>query len=111
MTREDVKTMLSAVPGFEQKTAYRSFPEAAVPQLPFLTFIDTEGLAFRADNVNYWTLPGYEVTLWEKYRDAATELALEAKLTAAGLTFTRSVDYDTTEKCWAVSYSFITKGD
>ena len=111
MTISDVKTMLSSITGFENAVAFRAFPENSAPPLPFIVFADTGAVAFRADNINYYTAPTYTVELHERIRDAATELLIEAKLTSAGLTFQRVINYDSTEKCWTVSYDIITKGE
>lgn len=111
MTISDVKTMLSAIAGFETAVAFRAFPEDRTPALPFITFSDIDAYSFRADNVNFYSAPRYVVELHERVRNAATELLVEAKLTAAGLTFTRSISYDTTARAWLVSYQFTTKGE
>lgn len=109
MTIAEMQTYLSGILGFEGKVAYRSFPEQAAVPLPFIVFIDTAPVEFFADNVNYYTLPTYQVELYEKYRDPSLELLIEAKLMALGITFTREVGYLDTEKCWMVAYSFTTK--
>lgn len=111
MTIADVKTMLAGIAGFENAVAFRAFPERQTPALPFIVFADTGAVAFRADNVNYYTAPTYTIELHERTRDPATELLVEAQLTANGLTFERIINYDTTEKCWTVSYDIITKGE
>lgn len=109
MTIAEMQTYLSTINGFEKKVAYRSFPEAVAVPLPYICFIDTAPLVFAADNINYYTLPTYQVELYEKYRDATTELLIEAAITALGATYTREVDYLDSEKCWAITYSFTTK--
>ena len=109
MTIAEMQAALSSISGFEQKVAYRSFPEQVAVTLPFITFIDTAPVVWHADNINYYTLPTYQVELYEKYRDPSLELLIEAKLMALGITFTREVGYLDTEKCWMVAYSFTTK--
>ena len=111
MTISEIKTMLAGIAGFETAVAFRAFPETETPALPFITFSDVDAYTFRADNVNYYTAPRYAVELHERTRNAATELLVEAKLTSAGITFTRSVSYDTTARAWTVTYEFTTKGE
>lgn len=111
MTIAAIKDLLSSIQGFESAVAFRAFPEKQTPALPFIVFSDTGAVAFRADNVNYFTSPTYTVELHERVRDPQTELLIEAKLTSNGITFNRVINYDSTEKCWTVSYDIITKGE
>lgn len=111
MTISDVKDLLASVPGFEAAVAFRAFPEGETPALPFITFSDIDAYAFRADNVNYYSAPRFVVELHERVRNPATELLVEAKLTAAGITFSRAISYDATARAWLVAYTFTTKGE
>lgn len=111
MTIEKVFEMLSGIVGFETAVAFRAFPEKQTPSLPYIVFADTGVRAFHADNVNYYTCPTYTIELHERVRDPSTELLIEAKLSTNGLTFDRIINYDSTEKCWTVSYDIITKGE
>lgn len=111
MTISQVKDLLASVPGFEAAVAFRAFPEGETPALPFITFSDIDAYAFRADNVNYYSAPRFVVELHERVRNPATELLVEAKLTAAGITFSRAISYDTTDRAWLVAYTFTTKGE
>ena len=111
MTIADVNTMLAGITGFENAVAFRAFPEKQTPPLPFIVFADTGARAFQADNINYYVCPTYTIELHERVRDPATELLIETKLSTNGLTFDRFINYDSTEKCWTVSYDIITKGD
>lgn len=111
MTLAEMTTMLKSINGFESKVAYRAFPEAQAPKLPFICFIDTPAVVFHADNTNYYTQPTYQVELYEKYRDPTTELLLEAKFDAQNLTYQRNVTYLDTEKCWMIAYTMTTRGE
>lgn len=111
MTLAQMTTLLKSISGFENKIAYRTFPESEVPQMPYACFVDAQPAVFFADNTSYYIQPRYTVELYEKYRDPTTELLFESKFTANEMTFIRTVSYLNDEKCWAISYALTTKGE
>jgi hypothetical protein len=57
------------------------------PTLPYIVYLFNSSNESYADNINYFSSDVFQVELYTKHRDKATELILENKLREASLTW------------------------
>lgn len=102
MTFAELKTTLSGV--LPDKVAYYQWPVGEAPPLPYMVYYSLGADNFAADNVVYDSRRDVRIELYSRLKDLATEGALEAALTAAGLFWTREETYIDDEHVYETIY-------
>lgn len=105
MTLSDLNTALRAIPGFDKKVAYRTFPVGKAPKLPFICYLCTNTDNFFADGITFQVIQGVDVELYTAKKDVASEFAIENKLDALGLGWEKYEEYIDSENCYMITYS------
>lgn len=85
-------------------SAYREWKEGKAPPLPYCVYYAGRANNFAADGVVYFTAQRYTIELYTEVKEPATEAALEAALTAAGIVWTKDEVYIESERMNEVSY-------
>ena len=108
MTLSELNTALSAVlPG---KVVYNAWPVGEAPPLPYVCYYSTGSDNFAADNIVYDSSRPVRIELYARSKDLATEAAIEAALTGAGIYWTRDESYITDEKVYLTIYEVTING-
>lgn len=102
MTLAELNTTLSAVlPG---RIVYNAWPVGEAPPLPYVCYYSTGSDNFAADNVVYDSNRPVRIELYTRSKDLATEAAVEAALTGAGIYWSRDESYIDDEKVYLTIY-------
>ncbi len=101
MTLEQIKKMLESA---GLPIAYRSFPDAAAPPLPFVCWMADGNDNFAADGGVYYAAKQISVELYTKYKDQATEDKLEKAM--ADVVWSKTETYIDSERCYQINYEF-----
>lgn len=108
MTLAELNTTLSAVlPG---RIVYNAWPVGEAPPLPYVCYYSTGSDNFAADNVVYDSNRPVRIELYTRSKDLATEAAVEAALTGAGIYWSRDESYIADEKVFLTSYEVTING-
>ena len=108
MTLAELHTTLSAVlPG---RIVYNAWPVGEAPPLPYVCYYSTGSDNFAADNVVYDSNRPVRIELYTRSKDLATEAAVEAALTGAGIYWTRDESYIDDEKVFLTVYEVTING-
>ena len=102
MKYSDVKTMID---GIGLPAAYYQFPEGTGQAPPFICFFYPQSDDLYADNKNYQSITQLVVELYTDTKDIDRELAVEAKLTAAGLSWAKASEYIGDERMYVTVYT------
>lgn len=111
MTYRQVYTMLSAitVDGTPIPCAYYQFPEDdptnPAPPPPFLVYYYEGSDDLLADDTNYQKIRPLTIELYTESKDFSLEDTVETALSSAGLVYTRSEEYISTERLYMVTYN------
>lgn len=105
MKLSELNDKLKSISGFEEKVAYRCFPEGKAPELPFICYLETGSDNFSADNISYLKKKVVSIELYSKNKDIASEEAIESKLDELGLPFEKDETYIQSEKCYEIVYT------
>lgn len=104
MTLQEIQQLLEST---GLPVAYRVFTEEEVKEknitLPFITWLNDRDNNFAADDAVYFAAHSVDVELYEEYRSAEYEAAVEAAL--SGIFYTKNVQYIDAEKMYEVIYS------
>ena len=88
--------------------AYRMFPEDdpnnPAPPPPFITYYYPESNDLMADDRNYAAIRGLNIELYCDSKNFSLEQAVEDKLIASGLAFTKYEDYIESEKLYMTTF-------
>lgn len=105
MTLEDLKTVLD---GTGIPVTYRCWtqnPEKGLPPpLPWICYLETRPNNFSADGVVYAAARGVQVELYTAEKDLASETAVEAALTAAGIFYQKEEIWLESEQAYEILY-------
>lgn len=104
MNMIEIKEMLESIPGFENKVAYRAFPENEAPALPYLTYEEDNTNNIFADNRTYVEKSSYTISLVEAYRDRAVEQLIEQALNEHDIAWNRYPEWIEEEKIYQIDY-------
>lgn len=102
MTYEQIADMIEEV---GLPFAYREFEEGSAEAPPFICFFFPGTNDFFADNSNYQRIEELVVELYTDSKDFDLEAAVEAVLTAHGLTFTRDEERLDSERMYMQTYT------
>lgn len=106
MTLSELKTVLEGATGFSGKVVYHAWPESQAPALPFICYQETNSTNFFADDMVYQPVMGVRVELYSKRKDTASESAVETALNAAGISWEKTEEWLTDERCCEIYYEF-----
>lgn len=82
--------------------AYRAFDESDVPEMPFLVYFFERSNNFGADGLVHQKIDHYQVQLFTRRKDPASEALVEAAL---GFTFWQKEEFDEGEEvCTRIVY-------
>lgn len=105
MTLAELKAVLD---GTGLPVVYRCWPQAPEkglpPPLPWICYLETQANNFSADGVVYATARGVQVELYTADKDPASETAVEAALTAAGIFFLKEEIWLESELAYEILY-------
>ena len=109
MTYLEVFQMVSAIPTQQDAipVAYYQFPDDPnhpAPAPPFMTYYYPESSDLHADNINFSHIRALTLELYCDNKDFALEQAVEAALTANGISFHKFEDYIESEKLYMTTY-------
>lgn len=105
MTLPELGKELESIDGFKSKVAYRSFPENEAPGLPFICYLANDSNNMFADNIAYIKKSEVDIELYSRFKDMASEKAIEDKLDELMLPFTKNEIYINEEKCYQIVYT------
>lgn len=108
MTLAELKTILSAV--LPDKVIYNAWPVGEAPPLPYVCYYSIGSDNFAADNIVYDSQRPVRIELYARSKDLATEAAIEAALTGAGIYWTRDESYIADEKVYLTIYEVTING-
>lgn len=104
----DLNTLYDILDGTGLPVTYRSWPTDPArnlpPPLPWICYMETRPDNFAADGIVYHSDPGYRIELYTAEKDRASEQAVEAALTAAGLFYTKEETFLDDENCYEIMY-------
>lgn len=100
---QDIRSIIEAA---GLPCAYRTWEEGQAPPLPYCVYYAGRADNFAADGLVWFTAQRYTVELYTEDKDPATEAALEAALTAAGIFWTRDEAYIDSERMNEIIYEF-----
>lgn len=108
MTLEDIANILNGIPSFAGKVTYYAWSENdplnPAPPLPYICYMETGSDNYNADGIVYYPVKQIDIELYSRIKDPASESAIEAALTAAGLIYDKICDYITSENCYMTTY-------
>lgn len=81
---------------------YNAWPEREAPPLPYVCWLESGSSNFAADGVVYHPVKRLRAELYEAYRDAAAEQALESALDS--FFYQKTPNYIDEEKCYQIIY-------
>lgn len=93
MTLAQVKTMLEAINGYNDKVVYRAWPIGQAPALPFICFMFENNDNFLADDLVYFSKKMIRIEHYSEFKDETAEAAIEAALDAKNLIWTKEETY------------------
>lgn len=105
MRLPDLAILLSDIPGFYGKVAYRAFPEKEAPELPYITYLETDSDNMAADNSVYHKNTNVDVEMYTVDKSPETEDLVEEALNSADLYWEKTEDYLESEACYMIVYS------
>lgn len=105
MRLPELAILLSDIPGFYGKVAYRAFAEAAAPDLPYITYLETGSDNMAADNSVFHKQTEVDIELYTLTKSPDTEELVEAALNSAELYWEKTEDYLESEACYMIVYS------
>lgn len=105
MTLAGLKTLLESITAFDNKVAYRAFPEGQAPALPFICYLATETDNFMADNHVYTVIQNVDIELYSRYKDVTSEALIEAKLDENYIPWNKYDEYIESENVYETVYS------
>lgn len=82
--------------------AYRDFPKENTPEMPFLTYQESEPNNFYADGVVYHSSTHPEIRLYTKTKNPQAENKVEKALSFFG--WSKYENYLEKEKCYEILY-------
>lgn len=82
--------------------AYGSFYTTVAP--PFITYQFSYSNDFMADNINYQEISNFQVELYTKIKDLASEKKLQDKLKELGMTYSKTEAWLDEEKIFQIIY-------
>lgn len=85
--------------------AYRMFPEAEAPPLPFICYFEDGTSNFGADGIVYHEIDRIYIELYSKNKDKVSEFKVENALNSHRLFWNKQETYIAEEKCYEVIYS------
>lgn len=104
MTLAELHDILSSIPGFANKVAYRAFPKGKAPKLPFICYLCTQTDNFDADDSVYYVIQGIDIELYTKTKDVTTEEAVETVLNNNNIVWEKYEEYIDDEECYQITY-------
>lgn len=104
MTLAEVYTMLTGINGFQNKVAYRAFPEKKAPKLPYICYYEEGTSNFFADNMVFPPISNVDIELYTSKKDKSSEALVEAELNKAGIPWERTETYIDSEKMYQITY-------
>lgn len=99
MTLKDVKNMLE---GTGLPVAYRAWPEAQAPPLPYICYLDAYSNNFPADGCAYLPIKHIQIELYTRLKEPMTEDKVEQALSS--LFWEKTETYIDTEGCYQILY-------
>lgn len=105
MTLEELADELESIEGFQNKVAYRAFPENEAPNLPFICYMVVGSNNAYADNITYLKKNEVNIELYSRLKDLVSEQLLEDKLDQLSLPYTKDEVYIDEEKCYQIVYT------
>lgn len=105
MTLEEIKNILTGIPGYADKVTFYMWPEGQAPALPFICYWQPGADNFAADGIVYHSAPQIDVELYSRLRAPDEEAKVEAALTAAGIFWEKQVEYIDSEQVYMTTYS------
>lgn len=105
MTLSSLFKLLNSIDGFENRVAYRMFPENEGVGLPFITYLVTGTDNFMADGIVYKQIQYIDIELYTENKDTETEQLVESALDKAGIPWNKDEDYLRDERCYMIVYS------
>lgn len=100
-TTKEVKKIIEA-PDFP--VAYRAWREGEAPPLPYGVYYAGRANNFGADGKVYYTAQRYTIEMYTEEKDPAVEKALEERLDAAGIFWTKDETYIESEHMNEIIY-------
>lgn len=104
MTLAELHDILSSIPGFANKVAYRAFPKGKAPKLPFICYLCTRTDNFDADDTVYHVVLRIDIELYTKTKDVVTETAVETVLNSNNIVWDKYEIYIDDEECYQITY-------
>lgn len=108
MTLAELNTLLNNITGFNGKVVYYAWPkgepQSPPPPLPFICYWQTGTDNMEADGIVYHKVKQISIELYSKYKDTASEEAIEKALTDAEITYEATCEYIDSEKCFMTTY-------
>lgn len=114
MTLSEFMQMLATIPEFTgpKKVVYNAsvIPNAPVGKteplaLPYLRVFEEQENTFAADGIVYYSTKTVTVRLYTAKKDQILEAKVEAKLTGAGLYYTKINDYLSSDQAFVAEYA------
>ena len=105
MTLAGLKTLLESIEAFENKVAYRFWPESQAPDLPFICYYSSGSDNIKADNKVYKKRNLVYVELCTEYKDETSEGLVEALFDANEIPWEKDEDYIDSENMYQITYS------
>lgn len=102
MKYSDIATMID---GIGLPYSYYQFPVGTQQAPPFICFFYPQSDDLYADNQNYQSITQLVVELYTDTKDIDQELAVEAKLAAAGLSWAKASQYIDEERMHVTVYT------
>ena len=99
MTKTEVANLVASF-GFSWR--YSHFSQTPAP--PYVVYYYPAENDVHADNANYVNRRQLFIELYTKTKDATSEATIEAKLSAAGLTWYKQTDFLNDEKLFQTTY-------
>lgn len=104
MTFAELYTNLKSLTGFNDKVAYRQFPEGSAPALPFIVYYAENSDNFGADNKVYLQKTEVTIELYTKQKDVISEGLIETMLNNNSIFWNKYEDYIESEHMYQISY-------
>ena len=98
------KTLFQALAGTHLPTVYRAWPEGQAPALPFVCYRERGVANFAADNTAYTSAVDFDVELYSREKDLASEALVEGVLSSFGV-WGKTETYIDSEKCYCIVYT------
>ncbi len=105
MTLQNVGELLSAIDGFSDKVAYRSFPAEEHVPVPFLVYYEVGTDNFAADDAVYYSPVEVQIELYTAVKNIEIESRIEKAFSLAGLFWNRYETYLDSQHCFETVYN------